>query len=119
MSIAGIALTIASALFVTIANLLLRHAMVVSGFGFSMPQFLKLLVAPAFFVGLMLYFASMVIWFKVLTIEALSSCYPILVGVSFLGITLGAVFFFREAVPPMKLTGIIAVLAGIILIVRS
>ena len=119
MSSLGLILTIISALLVMFANLLLRHAIGSTGFSFSLAHFTKLLLTPTFILGIILYFASMIVWFKVLATEALSSCYPILVGLSFLGVTLGAAFFFKEALPLTKSAGIVIILVGITLISRA
>jgi multidrug transporter EmrE-like cation transporter len=119
MSALGLILTVVSAFLVVIANLLLRQAMNTSGFNFSFAHFVRLLLKPSFVLGLILYFASMVVWFKVLAMESLSSCYPILVSISFLGVTLGAVFLFKEPLPLVKIAGIVTILFGIILVVRA
>ena len=119
MSTVGLILTLTSAFCVIIANLMLRHAMSISGFNFSFTHFIKLFLTPIFTLGLILYLASMVVWLKVLTIEKLSSSYPILVSMTFLGITLGAALFFKETISLFKLIGIVIIVLGIIMVARS
>ena len=119
MSTHGLLLTITSAFLVITANLILRHVMNNVDFSFSLLFFIKLLLTPIFILGVILYLASMVVWLKVLSTEVLSSSYPILVGITFAGITLGAVFFFKESISIMKFAGIAAVILGIVLITRS
>jgi multidrug transporter EmrE-like cation transporter len=119
MSLQGLLMTIVSAFLTIFANLILRHAVNTSEFTFSVFHFLKLFLMPVFILGIVLYFAAMVVWFKVLATEVLSSCYPILVGITFFGVTLGAVFFYKEPVSLIKATGILAIILGIILVARS
>jgi len=119
MSTHGLFLTVIAALLNIFANLLLRQSVSNAGFSFSIMHFLKLFFIPKFILGMFLYFASMVVWFRVLATEMLSSCYPILVGISFFGVTLCAVIFFKESLQFMKIAGIITILLGIVLIARA
>ena len=119
MSIQGLFLTIVSAFLTIFANLTLRHAVSTSEFDFSVSHFLRLFLTPVFILGIVLYFAAMLVWFKVLVTEVLSSCYPVLVGITFFGVTLGAVFFYKEPVSLIKATGILAIILGIIIVARS
>jgi len=119
MSIQGLLLTIVAAFLTIFANLILRHAVTTSEFDFSIFHFLRLFLMPVFILGISLYLGSMLVWFKVLATEVLSSCYPILVGITFFGVTLGAVLFYKESISLIKAAGILAIIFGIIIVSRS
>lgn len=119
MTLSGFIYTLISALLVVAANLLLRTSILSVNFTFSIEKFYKLFLNPTFVFGLFLYGVSMLTWFKVMAMEALSISYPILVGLSFIGVTIGAVILFRESIPPVKIAGIAVVFIGIVIISRA
>ena len=119
MSTHGIIFTIVSAFLAIMGNLILRHVMNNIEFSFSLLFFIKLLLTPVFILGVIIYLASVILWLRVLSTEALSSSYPILTGIAFAGVTIGSVFFFNESISLMKFAGIVTVILGIILIARS
>jgi len=113
-----------SAVLTAAANLLLRHGVVQAGelslLGRqSLVAAARLARQPAFVVGFVLYGAAAVVWFRVLAIAEVSSSYPILVGLTFALVTVGAVLVFHESMPVLKAAGILLILAGIVLIARS
>jgi len=80
---------------------------------------LGLLKNPAFVTGAFLYFLASLVWFRVLSVGEVSTNYPVLVGITFGLVTLGAIVFFKESINFAKLAGIGIILAGVILISRS
>ena len=106
------------------ANLLLRYGLQqVGGFvlreGDVMALILRLAGSCGFVGGLILYGLSAMLWFRILSFGEVSSCYPILVGLTFVMVTSGGMFLFSESFGGMKILGAATILAGIILIAKS
>jgi len=120
----GFILVLISALLTVMANLMLREGVVRAG-GFSLSvdslakEMANLLRQPLFDGGMLLYGLASLIWFRVLSTEDLSSSYPLLVSLTFLLVTLGAVLLFREPLSVRKLIGLGVILAGILLVARA
>lgn len=119
MTSTGLLLVILSALFTVSANLLMRGGVLrAGGFSLSLASALSLGRQPLFLAGFILYGVAALIWFRVLSVENLSTSYPLLVSLTFILVTLGAVFFFKEPVSTQKLIGIAVIVAGIVLVAR-
>jgi multidrug transporter EmrE-like cation transporter len=80
---------------------------------------LKLVQQPVFDVGFIFYGITALIWFRVVASEPLSSAYPLLVSLTFLLVTLGAIFFFRETLTWQKIVGLAIILFGIFFLGRQ
>ena len=120
MTGAGLLLVILSALFTVSANLMMRGGVLrAGGFSLSLASALSLGRQPLFVGGVILYGVAALIWFRVLSVENLSTSYPLLVSLTFVLVTLGAIFIFREPVSSQKLIGIAVIVAGIILVARA
>ena len=120
----ALALVGVTAVLTAAANLLLRHGVVQAGElsltgRRAIDTAVRLIREPAFVVGFVLYGVAAVVWFRVLAIAEVSTSYPILVGLTFAMVCLGAVLVFHESMPVLKALGILVILAGIILIARS
>jgi multidrug transporter EmrE-like cation transporter len=74
---------------------------------------------PFFLTGLALYIAGALIWFRVISTENINSSYPVLVGLTFLLVTLGSVVLLKEPLSPLKIFGLALIFAGILVIARS
>ena len=108
----------------TAANLLLRYGLqqvggFVLGEGTAMALILRLAGSSGFVAGVVLYGLSSLIWFRIITFGEVSSCYPVLIGLTFVMVTSGGVFLFSESIGVMKILGATIILAGIILIAKS
>ena len=79
----------------------------------------RLLHSPTFYLGWALYGLAAGIWFRVLKTEALSSSYPILMGLTFVTVSVGAVLLFSEEISTIKVAGMVAILFGIVLVSRA
>lgn len=107
-----------------VASLFLRHGLMTVG-GFSIGAdgvaglVFRLIKSYTFMVGMLLYGMAALSWFKMLSVSELSTTYPMFVGLTFSFVTLGAVVFFGESIGPAKLTGIIVILVGVVIIARS
>jgi multidrug transporter EmrE-like cation transporter len=122
MSATGFLLVLSTAALTMIANLLLRAGIDAAG-GFllgSAMEILRALVAlftqPLFALGFAIYFLASVVWFRVVATEPLSLAYPILVSLTFILVTAGAVFFFSEPLSLRKVVGLAVILAGIAIV---
>jgi hypothetical protein len=93
MSIHGLFLTIISAFLTIFGYLILHHSANTSEFTFSV--FLKLFLMSILILGIILHFAALVVGFKVFATEVLSSCYLILVGITFFGVLWDGFFLQR------------------------
>ena len=118
MTLQGSLLLLVTALLTAAANLLLRGGILQYGqFSLSVDkfkdQFMALGIQPMFLSGVILYGLAAVVWFSVLSIEDLSSSYPMLVGITFVLVAVGAVWFFGEDFSSQKLIGMVMILAGI------
>ena len=74
---------------------------------------------PLFVIGVLLYGFAALVWFRVLSTEDLSSSYPLLISLTFVLVTLGAVVLFREHLNTQKLVGLAVILTGVVLVARS
>ena len=120
----GLLLVGLAALFTIAANLMLRGGLLqAGGFSFSLgtlgSNLLALLKEPLFVAGAVLYGVAALVWFRVISTEPLSNAYPLLVSLSFVFITLGAVALFHESLPWQKILGLVVILAGIVLVART
>lgn len=120
----GLLLVFLVALLQVSGNLLLRAGVVGAG-GLSLnlstllADLRRLLLNPVFDLGVFLYGAASVIWFGVVSSESLSSSYPLLVALSFLLVTAGAVVLFQETVSAQKVVGLFVLLVGILMVATA
>lgn len=121
MTLRGISLVIISALLTVAANLMLRAGVDKAG-GFPVQlqspfsAIIKLISQPLFDVGVLFYALASLVWFHIISIEPLSIAYPLLVSLTFVFVTLGAIFIFHESLNTMKLIGIAVILIGIFIL---
>ena len=77
--------------------------------------FAKLLCEPLFAAGFVLYFVAALVWFRVIAYEPLSTAYPVMIGLTFVMVSVGAIFFFSEPVSIRKAMGLAVIVAGIVI----
>jgi multidrug transporter EmrE-like cation transporter len=124
MSTRGLVLLLLTCVCSVSGNLLLRSSVLAAG-GFSLSsghplsQLLKFAYDPKFVCGFFLYGLATLLWFSVISMENLSTCYPMLVSITFVLVTFGSVFFFGEHVSAWKLMGMGVILAGIVAVARA
>ena len=124
MSLRGIILVFVSAMLTVIANLLIRGGVLRTGefslsFDVLLEELIELGKEPIFVLGIIFYGSAAIVWFSVLSIEELSTSYPILVGLTFVFVSLGAAVFFQEHFSIQKFIGMAAILGGIALVARA
>jgi len=103
------------------ANLLLRIGVDRAGrFAFALTNSpsaqLRLVCQPLFDPGVTLYGLAPLVWFRVFTSEHLSIAYPLLVSLTSIFVTLGAVALFQESLTWRKLLGLTIILFGILVV---
>ena len=119
-----ILLVLGSALLTACANLMMRNGLVLAG-GLSMQGdgipglLLRLAKQWTFVLGLAAYALAALVWFRVLSVAEVSTSYPILVGLTFVMVSVGAVLWFRESMSLLKAVGIAVILAGIVLVAKA
>jgi undecaprenyl phosphate-alpha-L-ara4N flippase subunit ArnE len=125
MSTNGKILVLIAALITMGANILLRTGIGRAG-GFRpasaselITGLLSLFLQPQFLTGFVMYFLAAIVWFRILGSEPLSTAYPMLVGLTFVFVTLAASFFFREPVALQKFIGLATILIGIVIVSTS
>jgi multidrug transporter EmrE-like cation transporter len=119
-----ILLVLGSVLLTTCANLTMRHGLVLAGGlsvqGDGIPGLvLRLAKQWTFVLGVVAYTLAALVWFRVLSIAEVSTSYPVLVGLTFAMVSVGAVLWFRESVSFLKAAGIAIIPAGIILVAKA
>lgn len=76
------------------------------------------LTNPQLLLGAGLYASSFFVWLWLLSLEDLSSIYPIVVGLGYLAILFVSFFILKEHVTAYKLLGASLILVGILVITR-
>jgi multidrug transporter EmrE-like cation transporter len=121
MTVAGWLLVLMSAGLQVAGTLLLRVGVDRAG-GFAdslagVPQgLLRLVSQPMFDIGFIFYGLAALVWFRVLSTQPLSLAYPLLVSLTFLFVTLGAVTLLEEPMTARKLAGLVIILVGIFIV---
>jgi len=120
MSKTGWLLVLINALLAVMANLMLRSGVErAGGLTAGISGFVNLAKQPLFDLGLIFYALATLVWIRVLSVEPLSIAYPVLVSLTFLLVTMGAVLLFCESLSWQKILGLIIILTGILIVNRS
>jgi multidrug transporter EmrE-like cation transporter len=120
LTLAGLMLLVITALFMAVANLLMKTGiMAVGGFSLSVSALVRLCRQPAFVLGFAMSGIAALIWFRVLATEKLSTCYPLFVGLTYSLITLSSFYFLHEKISVQKMAGLVAIVAGIAAVARG
>jgi multidrug transporter EmrE-like cation transporter len=122
MTIRGMTLVAASAILTATANLTLRSGVLRYG-KFSLNDLSEGLVGlakqPLFVFGVVCYALAAIVWFGAISVENLSTSYPVLVGATFVLVATGAALVFQETISWQKLIGMTMILSGIVLVARA
>lgn len=120
MSKLGLLLVISCALCAATSSFLFRISIDrAGGFSLNISSVVNLLLQPLFIIGIVLYGAMSIIWLRVLATEPLSVVYPLLISLTFLLVTCGGMYFFKELITVTKITGLVFIISGIILVARG
>ncbi len=106
------------------ANLLFRGGLLQGGgLPDQVPGILRgllgLLRQPLFVVGVVSYVLAALVWMKILAAEPITLCYPLLVSFTFLFVTMGGAWFFREPLGVAKVVGLAVIVVGILVVSKS
>ncbi|MEA2975602.1 MAG: hypothetical protein QOF19_1122 [Alphaproteobacteria bacterium] len=122
ISLSGLMIVFVASVIACAGNLLVRAGIDHAG-GFHPTTFLetgfalsKLLLDLRFSAGMVLYIVSMLIWFRIISSEPLSVAYPVMLSLTVVMVTLGAVFWFHEQITLRLVLGIAIILAGIVVV---
>lgn len=124
MSGHGLLLVVLAASMTVASNLMLRAGVTRAG-GFTLsldslfPDLFNLARQPLFITGLTFYALAALVWFRVISTENLNSSYPVLVGMTFFLVTVGATLLFREPISWLKVFGLGLIMIGIVVVSRS
>ena len=124
MSSRGWWLVLLSSFLQVAANLLLRAGVRQgSGLGDNLSTIirglLELVRHPLFDAGVVLYGLAAIVWLRTISTEPLSTAYPLLVSLSFILVTAGAIFLFHEPLTWGKLVGLAIIVAGILVLGKT
>jgi multidrug transporter EmrE-like cation transporter len=90
------------------------------GFGSSLAEvptsLLRLVSQPLFLIGFIFYGLAALVWFRVIATQPLSTAYPLLVSLTFIFVTLGAIVFYHESFSWLKAFGLGIILTGVLIV---
>jgi len=116
----GLMLVVGCSVSAAMSSFLLRWSIDnAGGFRFDLISILRLTMQPFFLVGVILYGLAGIGWFRVIATEPLSTAYPILVSLTFLLVSIGAVLIFKEPMGVWKILGIGMMIAGICFVAKA
>ncbi len=103
-------------LFLTVSGLVfMKKGM--AAFSGSMASGKVMLHLPfTLLIGIVMYVLSFLSWMVILNKFQLSVMYPILVGLSYIGVLLASYFVLHEPLVTRQVIGIVVILCGIVLI---
>lgn len=107
-------LIIAITVLANLADIFLKIGASQAGTQYSDP--LVLVQIPWIWLGAALGVAAMILWIFILSRQHLSYAYPIVVGLSFINISLVSTIYLGEEISIRRLLGIVLVAAGIFVI---
>jgi multidrug transporter EmrE-like cation transporter len=107
-------LLVGYALASSLGLLLIKSGLAGSG-PLSLPSVMTAATSIRFLAGLSLYLLSFVAWIGVLSSMPLSTAYPLAIGLTMTGSTLGAAVLLGERFDLPKLCGIACVFAAVVL----
>lgn len=117
MTLQGLLLVILTAACTAVANLLMKSGIARTGvFSLSLAEFNLLGRQPAFVTGLLLVGLAGVMWFKILSIEKVTTCYPLFVGLTYVFLSLGAVYFLSERLSFQNALGVGVIVLGMAIV---
>lgn len=123
MSSQGFMFIIIAALMTAASNLMLRAGITrAGGFAISLSSLGQDLIdiarQPLVVIGVIFYGLAALVWFRVVSTENLNTSYPVLVGLTFTLVTIGATLIFREPISVPKAIGLGLIFIGIVVVSR-
>lgn len=120
----GISLNLACALLATISNSLLKQSMQnrISSGGSALSTLLQLsglLKLPVFWISIATFIAANVLWLYIVSQQPISVAFPLQISLVLVMTTIVSVTVFSEQISPSRITGMILIIAGIVLVSRQ
>jgi multidrug transporter EmrE-like cation transporter len=120
MTLTGWLLVIICSLSAASSSFLLRRSIDNIGkFELELNSFFNLATQPLFFIGIILYGLTGIIWLRVLATEQLNIAYPVLISITFILVSFGSMVFFKEPMSAVKLVGLVLIVFGISFVTRG
>lgn len=120
LSLTGFVLLLLTAVFMAVANLLIKNGIAqAGGFTPSLSSLLQLLRQPVLVAGSLLTGIAGLLWFRILATQKLSTCYPLFVSLTYWLITIGSFYFLHEKISIQKLVGLVVIIIGITTVARG
>ena len=120
MTLAGFLLLLLTAACMAVANVLMKTGIAQDGgFALRISTVFSLLQQPSFTVGFLLTGIAALMWFRILSTQKLSTCYPLFISLTYSLITVGAFYFLHEKISIQKLLGLVIIIVGITTVARG
>ncbi|HQZ69756.1 MAG: 4-amino-4-deoxy-L-arabinose transferase [Anaerolineae bacterium] len=103
-----------------VAEFLMKHGTNQLGgeMQFTLPGLWKAFTIPALTGGYGMAFVAALFWTRVLSREPLSWAYPLL-ALGYLPLLLGAHHLLGETISPLRILGVVVIIAGVAMVFRS
>jgi multidrug transporter EmrE-like cation transporter len=112
--------TLAGFLLLAVANVLMKTGIAEAGeFAPKMSALFSLLQRPVFTSGFLLTGIAALMWFRILSTQKLSTCYPLFISLTYSLITIGAFYFLHEKFSTQKLICLVIIIVGITTVARG
>lgn len=120
MTLQGVILVFLTAACTAVANLMMKSGIAHTGtFSLSLAEFTHLSRDPLFVAGLSLVGLAGIMWFRILSIERVTLCYPLFVGLTYVFLSLGAVYFLKERLSLQGSLGVGVMVLGMVIVARG
>jgi len=120
MTLTGWLWVIICSLSAASSSFLLRRSIDNIGkFELELRSFYALVTQPLFFIGIILYGLTGIIWLRILATERLNIAYPVLISITFVSVSIGSIVFFKETMSTVKLAGLVLIVLGISFVSRG
>jgi multidrug transporter EmrE-like cation transporter len=102
------------------SSFLLRYSIDNIGkFDFELRSLYGLAMQPLFFIGIILYGLTGIIWLRILATEQLNIAYPVLISITFISVSIGSMVFFKEPMSTLKIAGLVLIVLGISFVTKG
>jgi multidrug transporter EmrE-like cation transporter len=120
LSQTGFVLSLLTALFGAVANLLIKNGNAQAG-GFTrlLSSLLQSPRQPALVAGLLLTGILGLLWLRILATQKFCTCYPLFVSLTYSLISVGSYDFLHEKVSIRRLVGRVVIITGIMTLARG
>lgn len=82
-------------------------------------NFLNLFKFPLFWAALISFICSILAWIYIISVQNISTAYPIQISFVFILTTISGVYFFNEKISTTGILGLCVILLGIFILLKS